>query len=1088
MASAVFTAEIAQFFIYSGWRQFRLDNEFKLLSPDIHLAEMCGLAPHVLEKTPLLDLFTPIYQKKLQPILAQLADRQIEYIPSAVLMLSTFAYGAGPVELMLYPVPPQEALAGDYLGFIRLLPNPLKTFLVEQPSQPENSKSKPFETVAKLSRQIAAILDLDALLNYAVQSLSRDFQYKYTSIFLMKADETAVVLKAASYIDLQPLSSGPPELPISKKTVIGQVITTMEPLLINHTTISGYEALDCLPFKTQCELAVPLILGGQVLGVLDIQSDLPNQYDVDDTFLLQAIADQLAVAIENARLFEDRDRRMAELAVFNQIGAVISGSHDLEVMLPNILQRVNALFQVEGVSLMLLEHDELHFAVAIGPSAEDIKSFTLKPGQGIAWSVMETGQTIRVDNVEKDARHFSEIDDAIDFKTQSLLAVPVQIHGRMLGVIEAINRLDGRSFSRADEVALEFIASSVAITIENARLFSESQRRIEQLGGLLEASRVVNTLDLSSILKIIVQRAGALLKAEQTVVYLADWEAGLIYAQASHHSNTMPHVPTPPFRFGQGTVGWVLTQRQPLIINNITQDERFFHISSQSKLLANLISVPLLFKQEAIGVLEAAHKAGGLDFTEEDQALLFAFANQASVAIYNARLFDETNQQLAEVSTLYTLADQMTKVIDPNNIIQSTLTILHHALDCSGCCVFLLKNSGDKAALTLKASSGWHEQEPTGPAMNYLNQLVQSLLTSPHPIYIKDSQESGLAKEFPSPSTTSKHIDKIIDKVKDKKDHPKIQLRSVMIVPLIVKDQLLGALAIDDEQPYAFSPSEGRLLTITAAQLSTAIENTRLYDNLEQRAQELEAALTEVQEVNRLKSDFVEHVSHELRTPLTFIRAYVELILEGVLGEIPQGVREKLNFISQKTFAVIRLVEDIVSLQKLESGYLALTLVSPAELINQALQGAMASAAQHGLKIISESYPDLPAVQADIDRIGQVFDNLVGNAIKYSQTGSEIKLRAELDGEAIKFSVQDRGLGIPPEAVNKIFDKFYQVKRPHSTDRYKGSGLGLAIVKQIIEAHRGKVAVTSDLGKGSIFSFWLPIYRGDLALESEQLK
>jgi GAF domain-containing protein len=1064
MAPAVFTADLAQFFINSGWRQFQLDHQFDLLFPESPLAELCGLAPHLLEKKPLLDLFAPADQNKLHPQLIQLAAGQIQCIPSAVLMLQLANGLTRPAEMMLYPAPVPETQIG-YVGFIRLLPQAIQSFFDAHETQPLHSKNKQFETVAQLSRHIAAILDLDVLLNYAVQSLSRDFEYKFTSIFLIDADETIVTLKAVSNVDLKSLPLATLSLPINRKIVIGYVATTMEPLLINNMAASGYKPLSYLPLKTQSELAIPLILGGQVLGVLDVQSDLPNQYSSNDMFLLQTVADQLAVAIENARLFEERDRRMAELAVFNQIGAVISGSHDLEVMLPNILHRVNALFQVEGVSLMLLENDELRFAVATGPGAENIKSFTLKPGQGIAWSVMETGQTIRVDNVEIDARHFSEIDAAIDFKTQSLLAVPVQIHGKMLGVIEAINRLDSHAFSRDDEVGLEFIASSVAIAIENARLFSETQRRIEQLAGLLEASRVLNTLDLPEILNTIVQRAGLLLKAEHTVVYLADYEAGLLQAQASARSGTMPNVPTPSFRFDQGTVGWVLRNRQPLIINDVSKDERFLHISPQAGLIGNLLSVPLIVKQEAIGVLEATHKVGGADFTEEDEDLLSAFANQATVAIYNARLFDETNRRLAEVSTLYTLADQMTKIIDRNQIIQSTITVLRHALDCSGCCLFLLEKSGAQESLTLKASSGWHERVSTDPEINHLTQLAQSLFTHPHPIYIADIGEA-LAPE------------RATSQVEIEKNRSEMQLRSVMMVPLLVKDKLLGALSIDDQQPHAFGQSEGRLLTITAAQLSTAIENTRLYDNLEQRAKELEAALAEVQEVNDLKSEFVEHVSHELRIPLTFIRAYVELILEDGLGEIPQAVREKLNLVSQKTFAVIRLVEDIVSLQKVESDYLRLAVVSPYELMNQAVQGATASAAEHGIKIISESLPNLPSIQADVDRIGQVFDNLVGNAIKFSQSGSEIKIGAELDGEAIKFSVQDYGMGIPPEALNKIFEKFYQVKQSsRSTHRYKGSGLGLAIVKQIVEAHHGKVSVVSDLGKGSTFFFWLPIFQ-----------
>jgi signal transduction histidine kinase len=310
-----------------------------------------------------------------------------------------------------------------------------------------------------------------------------------------------------------------------------------------------------------------------------------------------------------------------------------------------------------------------------------------------------------------------------------------------------------------------------------------------------------------------------------------------------------------------------------------------------------------------------------------------------------------------------------------------------------------------------------------------------------------------------------------------------LELRSVVIMPLMVKDRLLGALAVDDKQPRAFGQPESRLLAITAAQLGTAIENSRLYDNLEQRAKELEAALAEVQEVNRLKSEFVETVSHELRTPLTFIRAYVELIIEGNLGEIAPTVQEKLQLLSQKTYAAIRLVEDIVSLQKVESGYLNLTEVPPLEIVNYTVQTATASAAEHNLKIAAKVAPNLPMIRVDIDRISQVFDNLVGNAIRYSRPGTEIKLQAELDEDKIKFSVQDQGPGIPADQLKKIFERFYQVQRQNNAGGYKGSGLGLAIVKQIIEAHQGKLGVESSLGEGSTFYFWLPITQNQTNLE-----
>jgi len=303
-----------------------------------------------------------------------------------------------------------------------------------------------------------------------------------------------------------------------------------------------------------------------------------------------------------------------------------------------------------------------------------------------------------------------------------------------------------------------------------------------------------------------------------------------------------------------------------------------------------------------------------------------------------------------------------------------------------------------------------------------------------------------------------------------------------LIVPLIAKDELLGAITIDDTRPNAFSQSENRLLTIAAAQISTAIENIQLYDDLEHRAVELELALEEVREVNRLKSEFVQNVSHELRTPLIFVTAYVELILEGSLGNISAEIRDKLEIVSEKTKTVTRLVEDVVSLQKIEAGNLNLELTTPHQLVTRAIYGAIASAAEQNIKIVPNGRPDLPPVHADIGRIEQVFDNLVANAIKFSPPGGRINLITQQIGDYIKFSVQDFGIGIPPDKLDKIFERFYQVDGS-TARRYRGTGLGLAIVKQIVEAHGGQVSVQSILNKSTVFSFTLPISKGEVKFE-----
>jgi signal transduction histidine kinase len=273
------------------------------------------------------------------------------------------------------------------------------------------------------------------------------------------------------------------------------------------------------------------------------------------------------------------------------------------------------------------------------------------------------------------------------------------------------------------------------------------------------------------------------------------------------------------------------------------------------------------------------------------------------------------------------------------------------------------------------------------------------------------------------------------------------------------------------------------LLTIAAAQISTAIDNVRLYNDLEQHAAELELALGELREATRLKSEFVQNVSHELRTPLTFVLAYVELIREGSLGQVPVEVQNKLTIISEKTRAITRLVDDVVSLQKIEAGKLRFEATAPHQLVDKAAFGASASAAEHQIDIVAHSSPDLPAVWVDVDRIGQVFDNLISNAIKFSPTGGQIKITAEPAADFIKFSVQDQGIGIPADKLERVFERFYQVDGS-TTRRFGGAGLGLAIVKQIVEAHAGYLTVTSEPNKNTIFSFFLPVYRGEPQVES----
>jgi signal transduction histidine kinase len=301
-------------------------------------------------------------------------------------------------------------------------------------------------------------------------------------------------------------------------------------------------------------------------------------------------------------------------------------------------------------------------------------------------------------------------------------------------------------------------------------------------------------------------------------------------------------------------------------------------------------------------------------------------------------------------------------------------------------------------------------------------------------------------------------------------------VRSLLTVPLTLQQRVIGALTVDSDRPEAFSESDERLLTIAATQAAIAIENARLYASLEQRAQNLAEAYAELKKADRIKDEVTQNVSHELRTPLTFVKSYVEVLLDGGAGPLSDEQRDYLTIVSEKTGVVTRLVNDIMALQQAEQSPARRSAVSLSELARKALRGCAATAEKNGIALVEFLPDDIPLIAGDQDKLLQVFDNLLGNAIKFSPEGGQITVTVEDTVTTVQASVADQGIGIPGDQHQLIFERFYQVDGS-ARRRFGGTGLGLAIVKGIVEAHDGQVWVESEPGRGSTFFFCIPKYQ-----------
>ncbi len=302
-----------------------------------------------------------------------------------------------------------------------------------------------------------------------------------------------------------------------------------------------------------------------------------------------------------------------------------------------------------------------------------------------------------------------------------------------------------------------------------------------------------------------------------------------------------------------------------------------------------------------------------------------------------------------------------------------------------------------------------------------------------------------------------------------------LNIRSIVSVPLRVREDVIGVLQVVDANVGRFKPADLELLEPLAATAAIAIENARLYAEEQQRAMALSQALDQQQELDRLKDEFLQNISHELRTPLALILGYAELMNSGELGELSLDQQRPVAVIARRVRMLSKMVNNLIAILTVEAQEMCQDIVDLADLVQSMLIDFRVAAEEAGLSLTADITPGLPLVSGDVDQLRRVLDNLLSNALKFTPAGGRLSIRLwhDRDEEIIVLDVSDTGIGIPQDQLDRVFDRFYQVDGS-SKRRYGGVGLGLALVKEIVEAHGGQISVWSVVDKGSTFRITLP--------------
>jgi GAF domain-containing protein len=907
----------------------------------------------------------------------------------------------------------------------------------------ESRRSAQLTLINQVARQATATLNLNEILDMAAVSIRRGFGYFNIALFLVDRPANEVVLRSIAGGHAIVMRRGYRQ-PVGEG-IVGWVAKAGKSLLVNDIAQEPrYQPILPTIKPVGSELAVPIVRGDEVIGVLDVRNLERGGFDQGDVEAMEALADQLSIAIDNARLYEETQRRVAELTAVQEMNLRVVSELDTAQVLHAVARNVLDLAGADDVYIFL--HDpadgRLTFGTALWRSEPSWVSLQKRPDR-FTRAVLESSRSLVINHAREhpyfasaEAKALTENQGA---SIEAIAGFPLLGTAGVVGVM-SVAYLRPHIFGADELRMLGLLASQAAVAITNARLYEETRQRLEELTMLHEVSlAAASTLSPEEIAERVIAVVEQGLGFEYQSVYLGDDNRGVLQlvGRDTGRQDRPSELPK-----GKGLPGWVAECGIGLRIGDVSQDARYVEIIPDVR---SALVIPLAVGNRVIGVLEASSSYADA-FSADDERLFTTVARQLAVAIENARLYQETERRLAEVSTLYQLARQVNTSLDVQDRLNSIVWSLKQAMGCRSCSIALLDPIND--VLEIRAEAGiegkWREDFKLGLGEGVAGRVA----VEGRSMYVPDAREMENFIFF---------------------DH---SVRSLLTVPLSVQGKIIGTLSVDSEQPHAFSAADERLLGIAAAQAAIAIENARLYTSLEQRARNLAEAYAELQEVDRLRDEMVQNVSHELRTPLTFVKGYVELLLAGDAGPLTDRQKEYLGVVIEKTDTVTRLVSDIMFLQHADQepkkAFISLT-----KLARRALQGCAATAEQAGLILVEEIPDDLPPVKGDAGRLLQVFDNLLGNAIKFSPNGGHITVAVEDVGKMEQVSVSDEGVGIAKDQQERIFERFYQVDGS-ARRRFAGIGLGLTIAKRIVEAHGGQMWVSSEPGKGSTFCFSIP--------------
>jgi len=723
----------------------------------------------------------------------------------------------------------------------------------------------------------------------------------------------------------------------------------------------------------------------------------------------------------------------AKLDALHRLGQALVLLRDEREIIEAVLEIAEEVLEFQDSEFLLVDEARRELVVVAQRGELHIAAglrLPLEGEQGITVAAARSGRPVYVADVREDPRYVYA-----GFPAVSELAVPVQIEGRVLGVINVESR-EADAFTPADAQLLSILASQAALALENARLYAQERRRAEEMAAINRvACRVSATLDLRDTLDTVVGAAAELVPCSLAEISLWDEERQMLVLQALRCEPDRAFPIGEAYPPGEGYTGWVVRNKRPLLVPDVDarQDIRPDLLPGERPFGA-YVGLPLLAGEELIGTLVLVHDRAGA-FGEDDLRLLEGLAGQAAVAIRNARLYEELARRHRELAALYTVAEAINRPSDLEDLLREALDRVIEVTHAQGGAIRLLDSQTQEVVLV--AQRGLSEA--------YVRQAGRYPLSQEIVGWVARTGEVTLSDDMWTDPRVSPEVRALLKEV----GH-----RSLAQVPLRAQDRVVGTLGVVAKAPGFFSEDDLRLLDAIGHQIGVAIENDRL------RQQALEAE--RLAAVGRIAST----IAHDLRGPLGGIIRSAEFL---VRPELSDATRQKLSrAIVAMARRLINTAQEILDYTR--GGRMALR-PAPCDLpafLDEVLDVLRVDFSDRGIEVVVD-WGYTGEVWMDADRMAQVVYNIAANARDAMPEGGRLTVTTRRVGGWVEMRFADTGPGVPPGLTDRIFEPFF------SYGKQEGAGLGLAIARRIVREHGGEICVESQVGGGATFVVRLPL-------------